>query len=61
MTITVIPFKCGHYRHFKYQNHSVKTIQFNFAPCGHIGNVDVYKIDGVYCLVDEYGKFKIIR
>ena len=38
-----------------------KTINFDVVPCGHLGNVDVHKIDNGYCLVDEYGYFKIIR
>ena len=37
------------------------NIDFDRVPFGHIGNVDVHKINGGYCLVDEYGKFKIIR
>ena len=38
-----------------------QTINYDRTPCGHIGNVDVHKIAGGYCLMDENGRYKIIR
>ena len=40
-----------------------KYIIFSYAPCGNIGNVEVYKVGGGYYLVDECdnSKFKFIK
>ena len=40
-----------------------KYIIFSYAPCGRIGNIEVYKSGDGYYLVDEanYSKFKFIR
>ena len=40
-----------------------KCIHFSYAPCCHIGNVEVYKAGNGYYLVDECdnSKFKFIK
>lgn len=40
-----------------------KYIIFNCDPCGHIGNVEVYKAGDGYYIVDECdnSKFKFIK
>lgn len=63
MKITITNFSGGYIEHF--ENHrlgiDIKIIHFDCAPCGHIGNVDVHKVDNGYCLVNECGEFKFIR
>ena len=61
MMNTIVQFKGGYYRHYEDQHHNIKTIHFDCAPYGQIGNIDIYKVDGGYCLVNEYGEFVVIR